>query len=65
MTGPVSAGIAAAGLPQALERWRLRVEHELDRWLPAANVVPASAEVCRKRRRERMTLRAVIVASAV
>jgi len=48
MTGPVSAGIAAAGLPQALERWRLRVEHELDRWLPAANVVPATLHAAQR-----------------
>jgi len=40
MTGSVTAETAAAGLPHALERWRLRVEHELDRWLPAASVVP-------------------------
>ena len=27
-------------LPQALERWRLRVERELDAWLPPATAVP-------------------------
>ena len=28
-------------LAQALERWRLRVERELDAWLPTAAAVPA------------------------
>jgi len=29
-----------AALAQALERWRERVEQQLDRWLPPANVLP-------------------------
>ena len=40
----MNAGSAAAAprqpLAQALERWRLRVEQELDAWLPAATEVP-------------------------
>ena len=39
-TSAAVAGAVGYALPQALERWRLRVERELDAWLPAATVVP-------------------------
>ena len=40
MTGTVMAERAAESLPRSLERWSMRVERELDRWLPAASAVP-------------------------
>jgi farnesyl diphosphate synthase len=40
MIGTAMADSAGYALPQALERWRLRVERELDAWLPAVTVVP-------------------------
>jgi farnesyl diphosphate synthase len=42
--GPAPSSTATASnrepLPQALERWRQRVEHELDAWLPPESAVP-------------------------
>ena len=41
MTLPSVGTAPRATLAQALESWRLRVERELDAWLPAAATVPA------------------------
>jgi farnesyl diphosphate synthase len=35
-----SPAVAGEPLTHALERWRRRVEHDLDQWLPADSVVP-------------------------
>ena len=40
MTAQPAASSPREPLAQALERWRLRVERELDAWLPAATEVP-------------------------
>ncbi|HEX9208688.1 MAG TPA: farnesyl diphosphate synthase [Steroidobacteraceae bacterium] len=40
MSDPVAAVAPRETLPQALERWRERVERQLDAWLPADSVVP-------------------------
>jgi geranylgeranyl pyrophosphate synthase len=40
MSAPASAARLQEPLPLALERWRQRVERELDAWLPPATVVP-------------------------
>jgi farnesyl diphosphate synthase len=40
MTKAVAARPGIQSLPQALDRWRERVERELDVWLPAASAVP-------------------------
>ena len=40
MSGAPTATPSIESLPEALERWRLRVERELDAWLPRESVVP-------------------------
>jgi farnesyl diphosphate synthase len=40
MNDPVAAGSPRETLTQALDRWRDRVEAELDAWLPAASLLP-------------------------
>jgi farnesyl diphosphate synthase len=40
MSSQPAAAAAREPLPQALERWRLRVERELDAWLPPESIVP-------------------------
>ena len=38
--GTAARDAAGGNLAAQLETWRLRVERELDRWLPAETVVP-------------------------
>jgi geranylgeranyl pyrophosphate synthase len=40
MTGSVAVESTVTELPRSLERWRLRVERELDAWLPPDTAVP-------------------------
>jgi len=40
MSGPAAAVAPRETLAQALERWRRRVEQQLDAWLPAETVLP-------------------------
>ncbi len=44
MSATTSVAGAREPLAHALDRWRERVERELDRWLPADSVVPETEE---------------------